>query len=486
MKGRIHHQHNKKILWLLLPLLIVLYLAVGAVAPFISYKKMPEDAELHPELEAMIDRENKETVDRVMLLETNESAWEERLRFLNQARERIILSTFDMREGESTRDLFSLILEKADEGVNVKIVVDGFPGVVRMLGRPLFESIAAHPNIEIRHYNPINLLMPWKSQGRMHDKYVIVDDLGYILGGRNTFDYFIGNYDTKNKSFDREVLVYNSAHGTDAGKESSLKQVETYFDTIWNLDVTKPFAENHRLASGKKIREIRGELEGRLSNIKEAHSDLFEIANYIPVTYETEGICLLSNPTGIYGKQPEVFYQLMKLVEKAGQKTVIHTPYFVCNQYMEDTLKKVNDKIPDLKIVFNSIANGDNFFASSDYMRRKKHLVNLGIPMYEYDGGNSTHGKSLVIGSEIAVIGSYNMDLRSTYLDTELMLVIKSTKLTEELQQNMQKIEKDCRKVITSTEYEIKPDINVKKISPFRMIAMKIVGFVMQPVRFLI
>ena len=47
----------------------------------------------------------------------------------------------------------------------------------------------------------------------MHDKYVIVDDGAYILGGRNTFDYFLGDYDTKNKSLDREVLVYNTGQG---------------------------------------------------------------------------------------------------------------------------------------------------------------------------------------------------------------------------------------------------------------------------------
>ena len=44
----------------------------------------------------------------------------------------------------------------------------------------------------------------------MHDKYVIVDELAYILGGRNTFDYFIGDYPNKNMSYDREVLIYNT------------------------------------------------------------------------------------------------------------------------------------------------------------------------------------------------------------------------------------------------------------------------------------
>ena len=76
----------------------------------------------------------------------------------------------------------------------------------------LFYALSSHPNVEIRIYNPLNLLTPWKLMGRMHDKYVIVDEKAYLLGGRNTFDYFIGNYTDENVSYDREVLVLSLIH----------------------------------------------------------------------------------------------------------------------------------------------------------------------------------------------------------------------------------------------------------------------------------
>ena len=99
-----------------------------------------------------------------MILETNESAWEERLRLMNLAQERIILSTFDFRDGESPRDLLSIMLHKAEEGVQVKILVDGFSGLVRMERSEVFYALSSHPNVEIRLYNPINLAQPWKTQ----------------------------------------------------------------------------------------------------------------------------------------------------------------------------------------------------------------------------------------------------------------------------------------------------------------------------------
>ena len=99
-----------------------------------------------------------------MILETNQSAWDERMRLMNLARERIILSTFDFRDGESPRDLMAVMLHKADQGVSIKILVDGFSGLVRMEPSKLFYALSSHPNIEIKIYNKMNPLLPWKTQ----------------------------------------------------------------------------------------------------------------------------------------------------------------------------------------------------------------------------------------------------------------------------------------------------------------------------------
>ena len=101
-----------------LPLLLLaafLYLAIGATAPFFHYKTIPHKTKEQFSTGAFY--QDGPGVDRAMILETNESAWEERLRFMNLARERIILSTFDFRDGESPRDLLSIMLRKAEEGV---------------------------------------------------------------------------------------------------------------------------------------------------------------------------------------------------------------------------------------------------------------------------------------------------------------------------------------------------------------------------------
>lgn len=41
--------------------------------------------------------------------------------------------------------------------------------------------------------------------------------------------------------------------------------------------------------------------------------------------------------------------------------------------------------------------------------------------------------KTVLIDERLSVVGSYNLDVRSTYLDTELMLVIDSKKLNQQI-----------------------------------------------------
>ena len=97
------------------------------MAPFMRYQAVS------PEFKESFNKEKllspEASPDRAMLVETNTSAWEERIRLMDLARERIILSTFDMRDGESTRDLLSVLLHKADEGVSGNLWMV-FPGCV--------------------------------------------------------------------------------------------------------------------------------------------------------------------------------------------------------------------------------------------------------------------------------------------------------------------------------------------------------------------
>ncbi len=53
------------------------------------------------------------------------------------------------------------------------------------------------------------------------------------------------------------------------------------------------------------------------------------------------------------------------------------------------------------------------------------------------------HGKTVLIDDNISIIGSYNLDMRSTYMDTETMLVIHSERFNEIVTKAVKEMEQD-------------------------------------------
>lgn len=460
-----------------------LFILLGFVAPLFHTPQLT--ASTQQKLDQQTFLSDQTGPDRAMLLEDNGSAWSERLRLLNQAQEQIVLTTFDMRDSNSTQDILSVLLAKANQGVSVKILVDGANGWIRMEKSPLFHTINAHPNITLKLYNPVDLVRPWRNQYRLHDKIIIVDDLGYIIGGRNTHDYFIGTYDTASRSLDREVLVYNTLHQTARSTESSLTQVQQYFDTMWNSDFCKVYFGRQTQPSHRQEQQLR-ELEAHYVQLVRQHTDLFQELDFMQRTVPTSRITLLYNNPDVAAKEPEIFYQLCRLMNQAQEQVTIFSPYAVCNTYMITELQQIAAQTEDCKLLVNSVENGDNFFASADYLRHKADVLQSGFSVYEYDGGLSTHGKSLTIDDRLAIIGSYNLDLRSTYLSTETMVVIDSVELTAQLNNHFAAMLRDSRQLITPDTYSVPDHVQVAEVSPMKRVLWWVVGLLYQPFRLML
>lgn len=94
-----------------------------------------------------------------------------------------------------------------------------------MKGNPYFEALAASSGTSIKIYNKVNPLAPWRSMGRLHDKYLIADKSSYIIGGRNTFSYFLGS-NSQYKNYDRDVLVYCENANEDSSVNDLLRTLK--------------------------------------------------------------------------------------------------------------------------------------------------------------------------------------------------------------------------------------------------------------------
>lgn len=463
---------------ILLPILaLVLFQVVGGFAPF---ARLPE---LSPENTAAIEaraedmQADADSPDRATILEKRGQALNERLRLIHQARKEIVITTYDTRDSESTRDILCAALERADAGVKVRMLIDGMTGLATVKHSDLFRAFNAHENVEIRFYNPPSFFLPWRHMGRMHDKYVIVDDFGYILGGRNMFDHFLGEYVSPSGTYsnDREALVYNTAHGATAGGESSLHQVRDYFETIWAASE----APRSWAIDGAKRDDVLDSLRARYTALSESMPGLFAPADYEAMTLPTKGVWLVSNPINTDAKQPVVFATLCALMERAKADVILHSPYAVLNGYMRESLAEIADKVP-VTLMINAVENGANVVASGDYLYHRGEVIATGMQVLEYAGGDSYHGKSLAIDDCLSVIGSFNLDMRSTYVDTELMLVIRGEEVNALLRSHMEALHADSRRVIDEQTSEVPDGLEIPPLSFGRKLMMRVIGGVMQ------
>lgn len=414
----------------------IFYVILGASLP---YRKQPLVSEDYKEQFSVQDY-TSDTVscDRAMILERNGEALTERIRLIEHAKENIVLSTFDIRSDEAGKQVLAALYHAAERGVHVSILADGFNSVLRMSGNPYFYALAVQDNVEIRIYNRVNPLLPWKGMSRMHDKYLVADESVYILGGRNTFDYFLGDQDS-HKNYDRDVLVYNTGGGN-----SSVYQVLAYHESVWNLDCCKKWNGGRGLAWLPSVRRAGRELERLDEALRQEHPDWYEETDYAARTVETNKITLLSNQTGLYSKEPWVFYGLCQLMMQAKDEVWIHTPYIMCNDDMYRAFEEVCDQDVKVLLMTNSVRNNGNPFGAVDYAIHKDEILATGLQVLEYNGGISYHAKSILIDDHISIVGSFNMDMKSMYQDTELMLVVDSEELNAQLRGYLSEYQADA------------------------------------------
>ena len=170
--------------------------------------------------------------------------------------------------------------------------------------------------------------------------------------------------------------------------------------------------------------------------MKKQEPGWFQNISYQEKTVVANRITLLSNPTCLYSKEPQVFYGLCELMKQAKKEVIWHTPYIINNDYMYGEIAKIAKEVPEFTIMTNSVKNNGNPFGSVDYALHKDVVLKMGAKVLECHGGVSYHGKSAVIDDRLAIVGSFNMDMKSAYQDTELMLVIDSRPLCEILKKS--------------------------------------------------
>ena len=405
----------QKLLWGIVKCLGIYLLVCLLVPPLLGvHQKSPRQLALHT-----CEQE------RICLIENNEDALRWRLRMIRQAQEEIILSTFDFRADNSGSDVIAALLDAADRGVQVRLILDGINSQLRLSGSAAFQALAAQENVTVLYYNPISLTGLGRVNYRCHDKYLIIDRSAYLMGGRNTNDLFLGTGGKARQNMDLDVVVYG-----DASEASSVRDLLDYFETIWALDTNREFRAD---PENSRVKAAAAALRERWAAILDAGQ--ITPIDYPAETIPTNSVAILMGDPGAKNKEPVLLNTLTALMASGKENVLLQTPYIICNSAMYDALKQVADSTGKVQILTNDPWSGANPWGCTDFLNQKKNILKTGASVYQWNGDVSMHTKMMLVDDRISILGSFNWDMRSAYLDTEMMLLVDSPQLNQILRE---------------------------------------------------
>ncbi|GIL17342.1 MAG: hypothetical protein BroJett040_10930 [Oligoflexia bacterium] len=134
--------------------------------------------------------------------------------------------------------------------------------------------------------------------------------------------------------------------------------------------------------------------------------------------------------------------KLLNLLKGAQSDVNIISPYLVPTENLMEAFRELRVKGIPIRIITNSLKSTDNLFAQAAYRFRKNELIRMGIEIYEYNGPNTVHAKTAIIDGQVGLIGTYNLDPRSAFINREIGFIMKDSNNNELIKQLESTIEK--------------------------------------------
>jgi putative cardiolipin synthase len=357
-------------------------------------------------------------------------------------------------------------LAAADRGVKVRLLVDDLDARARNAG---FAALDAHPNIEVRLFNPFASRsggLRLASEGardfdrinrRMHNKSWIADNRLALVGGRNLGDEYFAASGAVN-FVDLDFAMVGPV----------VRDVSASFDRFWNsssawsMELLDPEAVN-----AEALARVRARLEQRTRDAgngqyAQALRDSDGVQRLVrgdwPLRWSSKYQFVSDDPAKVTMKKRDasraaVGAAIAPMMRNAARSLLIISPYFVPGKAGSAGLIERVVAGADVQVLTNSLAANDVASVHGGYSRHRHALVEGGVTVYELkpasasapaqakedeakltgSSGASLHTKALTADGRSLFVGSYNLDPRSTWLNTEQGVLVEDEKLAAQL-----------------------------------------------------
>lgn len=408
-----------------------------------------------------LSKPNQET-SAVLLQNSGWDALAQRLALIETAENSIDIQYYIWNSDVSGQYLASRLIAAADRGVQVRVMLDDINLNER---EDLLATIDSHPQIEIRIFNPIpsrrgatkwlNVLGDFsRLNRRMHNKSFTVDGVLSIVGGRNIGDEY---FDLSNEiNFrDRDALVMGSV----------VTDIQASFGQYWN----SPWSYPINLLGGKAsaelpmLDEVSAPHYLHYPNLPEGNKvahrflkDLLHEMSWVRASFVSDRPVPVDEDET--GKPKATARLLTELASQSNHDILLESAYLIFDDRQLDKLQILTRNGIQIRALTNSMASNDLITNHSGYAGRRQDMLEQGIQLFELKPETALckestrdlskcapttayglHAKSIVFDRKTSVVGSFNFNLRSTYLNTESLLIIESYSVAESLADDMER-----------------------------------------------
>lgn len=355
------------------------------------------------------------------------------------------------------RQLAAELARAARRGVRVRILLDD----VNLWGRDRpWLALDRIEGVEIRLFNPVRqrrrglargvemALLALRYNRRMHGKLWSVDGRLALTGGRNLGDGYFGlaHGQERNQS-DADILLTGGQPG------GIVARLDAVFDEFWNSGLALPIAAlwsgrvSGRLA-GARRRQRAVERVGTGPGLPDRAPDpraalaaaLGRCRRGVRLRLiadpPAKALGLRPGPRGGRGWLPD---HLAPVLASARRSLTIATPYLVPGRAGLAEMTALAGRGVRVTVLTNSLAVVDHAAVWGAYRWYRTRLMAAGIRLFEFAGPRAgpddpmLHAKLALIDGETGFVGSFNFDLRSAWLNTEIGVLFDDPALVAEL-----------------------------------------------------
>ena len=292
----------------------------------------------------------------------------------------ILVEYFIIAHGKMWNEMLKILLEKAEEGVQVRILYDDF-GCMTTLPPDYDRYLESlHKNVRALAFNNVIPVFTVRMNNRDHRKLLVVDGKVGFTGGVNLADEYIGEKRRFGHWKDSGVRIVG-------GAVNSFTQM---FFGLWN-------------AFRKDKEDVKQYL------IPCVNKDM------VPSKAGEEFVIQPYDDSPLDGiSVGELVY--LDMIDRAEKSLYVFTPYLILDDLMRGALCRAALRGVDVRIVTPAIPDKKTVYR----LTRANYgiLMKAGVKIYEYTPG-FIHAKSMVCDEKYAVVGTINLDYRSLYLHFE-------------------------------------------------------------------